>query len=239
MNQPVIPHEQQRELLTSNRNHDSRASINFSCFYNTTMDIKEILTENLTILATNDHTRSKLLSKPLIISYKHSQNLSQKLVRAKLDQNINTEIATHPPPLINTPSFAAKNISCRHPQCGTCKQLSSRANYYSHQTKHYEIPEIYSCDTVGAMYLLDCKICGKQYVGETGTILRSRIKHHKNALHSNLNRPIYKQAESHQGSFEILITDVKTSDRKLRQQRYINLLKTTGLNVIKKLGTLN
>lgn len=38
------------------------------------------------------------------------------------------------------------------------------------QTKiHYTIEDIYSCDTVCGIYLLECKMCGKQYVGETGT----------------------------------------------------------------------
>jgi len=59
-------------------------------------------------LASDEQTRKKLLSTPLRVSYKHSKNLSQRLVRAKLDHEIHTDITILPPPSIKRPDFAAK-----------------------------------------------------------------------------------------------------------------------------------
>jgi len=74
-------------------------------------------------------------------------------------------------------SFPAKNIPCRHEQCATCPQLSSKSHYSSYQTKEcFTIPDIFSCDTTAAIYLLECNICNKQYVGETHVTKRNRMK---------------------------------------------------------------
>ena len=104
----------------------------------------------------------------------------------------------------------------------------------------YAIPDVFSCDTVGAIYILDCEICGKQYVGETGTTVRSRMKHHKNATHSDLNRPVYSHLRAHRKDFNIFsitiidqITNMK--ERKEKEKQYIDVLKTKlpfGLNVL-------
>ena len=121
----------------------------------------------------------EMFKDPPNITYKHSPNLSQLLVRAKLNENIPTNLPTNQPPSIPTISFPAKSIKCRNSQCGTCQQLTSRSHYSSYQTKqYYSIPDIFSCDTTHAIYLLDCSICSKQYIGETRTTIRNRMKHH-------------------------------------------------------------
>ena len=99
--------------------------------------------------------------------------------------------------------------------CDTCNQLSIQSHYYSFQTKTcYEIKEIYSCNTTGAIYLLDCNYCGKQYIRETGTSIRARMTHNQNASKAILNRPIYshlKKQNSRFNSFTITITDHSNS----------------------------
>jgi len=138
-------------------------------------------------------------------------------------------------------TFPSKNIKCRHEQCGTCNQLSDKSHYNSFQTKQYfSIPKIFSCDTINAIYLLECSICQKQYIGETSTTVRSRMKHHRNMSKTALNRPIYGHLESHRTNFSIfkltIIDQVQDlSERKKKEQHYIKLLKTKvpfGLNVI-------
>ena len=47
------------------------------------------------------------------------------------------------------------------------------------------INDIFSCDTKHAIYLLQCTICGKQYIGESGTTVRIRMRHHRNTFNSN------------------------------------------------------
>ena len=206
--------------------------------------MNNILSENWGIFANNDPTRKLLLSNHVRVSYTHHKNLAQKLVRANLNAEIKTDIPIHPSPNKITERYPAKNIQCRNRQCGTCVIISSKSSYYSFQTKiYYTIKDIYSCDIVGGIYLLECKICRKQYVGETGTTIRSQMKHHRNASKSNLNRPIYEHIQAHKennmDTFSLTIID-KVEDmheRKEKEKEYICLLKTQvpfGLNVINK-----
>ena len=123
----------------------------------------------------------------------------------------------------------AKNIKCRLTNCGTCPLISSRSKYYSFQTKiHYPINNIYSCNTRGRIYQLYCNHCGKQYVGETGTTIRSRMKHHRNTSKTCLNHPIYDHIWSHnEGKLDIytltIINQViDVPDRKEKEMYYIN-----------------
>jgi len=152
LNIPLIAHEDWSKSFNS-KETKYKNCIPFTCKYNREINIKEVLNENLPTLASDEQTRKKLLSKPLRVSYKHSKKLSQRLVWAKLDHEIHTDISILPPPSIEKPNFAARNIPCRNQQCGTCKQLTDRSHYYSFQTKiHYQISDIYSCDTIGAIY---------------------------------------------------------------------------------------
>jgi len=244
LNGPFIPFEQRKDLLQQNQQGSKDKNyITFVCLYDTQVQFKDVLKENWDIWATEDSTRANLLKKQVRITYKHPPNLSQRIVRAKLEDNVNTNIAIFSVPSLRMPQFPAKNISCRDPQCGLCRQLSSKSTYYSYQTKScYVIKDVYSCDTRQGIYLLDCSICNKQYVGETGTTVRSRIKHHRNAARSNLNRPIYQHLTKHQKGFEVFSITIidkvpDLQERKVKEMYYINLLKTKlpfGLNVISK-----
>jgi len=122
-------------------------------------------------------------------------------------------------------------------------QLTAKSRYCSFITKvHYDIRDIYSCDTTCTIYLLECKKCNKKYVGETGTTVGSRVKHHRNTTKANISRPIYPHIQSHNKTFDmftITIIDRVTNlkERKEKEMEYITLLKTYipfGLNVIKK-----
>ena len=197
---PHIPFEQHEDILNRSRSCKgaSDKSITFSCKFNKHMPIHGLLEEHWGLFSTNKITRCKLLPKEIRISYKHGRNLAQKLVRAKLKGSANTHIDKYPIPNIRIPTFPAKNIPCRQSSCGVCHQLTSRNTYYSFQTKYcYTIKQIFSCDTKGAIYLLDCQTCAKQYIGASGTTIRARMKHHHNAYNSNVNRPIYQHAKGH------------------------------------------
>ena len=241
---PHIPFEQREDILNRSRSCKGTTdkSITFSCKFNKHIPIHGLLEEHWGLFSKNKITRSKLLPKEIRISYKHGRNLAQKLVRAKLIGSTKTDIDKYSIPNIRIPTFPAKNIPCRQLSCGMCDQLTSKNTYYSFQTKQcYEIKQIFSCDTKGSIYLLDCRTCAIQYIGESGTTIRARMKHHRNAYNSNVNRPIYRHAKDHGKKFDcfsITIIDqvLNIHERKQKEKYYINLLKTKlpfGLNVIK------
>lgn len=211
---PFEPFEHREDILhgdTIRSKENNNHRITFSCKYNYGMPIHNLLEENWGILSRNDTTKRKLLPKEIRVSYKHGKNIKEKLVRAKIKGQTKANFDRQSIPNIVIPGFPAKNILCRQTMCGTCNQLTQRNTYYSYQTKEcYEIKEIFSCNTKGAIYLLDCKICGKQYVGETGTTVRERMKHHRNAVTANVNRPIYAHLTKHQKNLTVSTLQLST-----------------------------
>ena len=238
-NSPIIPFNDRDLYLNFSRSKTSHP-LTFVTTFDPSISISEHLEEDWPRLTSNDDLK-QIFRQPPTVSYKHSPNLSQILVRAKLDNNINTDLPIQSNPSLIHHTFPAKNIKCRNPQCGTCPQLTEHSHYSSYQTKqYYSINNIYSCDTTHAIYLLECTICHKQYVGETHNTIRNRMKHHRNMANTALNRPIYAHLKLHNQNFSIFsITIIDTikdlTNRKSTEQQYIKLLKTKlpfGLNVI-------
>ena len=237
---PIVPFSQRQSFLHSTRSTSSHIGPTFITTHDSSISLKPILEEDWPRITSHNELRKTYRETPRI-TYKHSPNLSQLLTRAKLDHDIKNDLPYHPAPTIQSISFPAKNIKCRHQQCGSCPQLSERSHFSSNQTKHYyPIQDIYSCDTTYGIYLLQCKLCNKQYIGETHTTIRSRMKHHRNMSKTATYRPIYAHILNHQKDFNIFtltiidrVEDINT--RKQKEIYYINLLKTKipfGLNVI-------
>lgn len=240
---PFIPFSERQQLVNSTRSKSNNIGPTLITTFDPSIStsIKSILEEDWPRITSHNELRKTYQESPLI-SYKHSPNLSQFLTRAKLNHIINHDLSSFQPPKIPLISFPSKNIECRHPQCMTCPQLSKKSYFSSYQTKHYPIDDIYSCDTTNAIYLLECKVCDKQYIGETHTTVRSRMKHHRNMQKTATNRPIYAHIANHGKTFNIFsitiidrVTDM--AQRKAKEMYYIKLLNTKfpfGLNVIHK-----
>ena len=115
------------------------------------------------------------------------------------------------------------NISCVVCVCGsvrckTCKHVSQGSTFMSNVTrKCYNVvsPSCYvNCATDNVVYLISCKKCGVQYVGETGQTLRKRLNNHRNRLRSLTNLYLYHHFNSDGHSEEdIAIEEITTSDK--------------------------
>ena len=242
--QPNIPYTERLLKLTGGKPHNNDAVLTIITKFQKDFNWSETLKSNWGIFSKEDQCRRHLSLTSVRVCYTNHKNLAQRLVRAKLDYtDATTTIVTYPTPKLPIKSFPARNIPCRHEQCATCPQLSNHSQYYSYQTKrHYTIKDIYSCNTTCAIYLLQCTICCKQYIGETGTTIRKRMTHHRNATNANLNRPIYSHVKSHSKDFtifKITIIDriMDQHSRRNKEMEYVEILRTKvpfGLNVIKK-----
>ena len=239
----IIPFESRDEKLQGDRQASEREFVTMVCDFDRNLPMKKVLEENWGIFANDENTRKILLPRTPRVAYTLGTNIGRRITKAKLEGTIETDTNTHQPPSLPKILWPAKNIECRHRQCGMCKQLAPRSYFYSHQTKiRYPIETIYSCDTTGAIYLLDCTKCGKQYIGETGTSVRARMKRHRNTQKTAVDRPIYDHLKKHNATFEIftitIIDQVKDMRaRKAKEMEYIQLMKTKvpfGLNVLNK-----
>ncbi len=76
--------------------------------------------------------------------------------------------------------------TCGSSRCKTCRHVSQGSTFVSNVTqKSYAVTSSNSsmnCDTANVIYLISCKRCGVQYVGETSQKLRSRLNNHRNRL---------------------------------------------------------
>ena len=141
-----------------------------------------------------------------------------------------------------SPSLPARNIKCRNNTCATCLILTNKCHFFSYQKKTYHtINDIYLCDTKNAIYLLERSICQKQYIGETGTMVRIRMRHRRNKFKAKTDLPIYRHPQTHNEDFSIYkLTIIDKQDntalRKSQEIDWIIKLKTKipfGLNITK------
>ena len=106
------------------------------------------------------------LDKPLV-AYRRNKSLSDKLVRAKWDPN-------------PTKGTTQTTSPCKTPwKCNFCPKKSNTGKYTSSVTgRTYTGPTNYTCRTQNVVYLITCKQCKEQYVGETYRTFGERMKEH-------------------------------------------------------------
>lgn len=99
-------------------------------------------------------------------AFKRPKNLKDMVVRTKIKN-----------PLPNG-GFR----TCSDTRCLLCKHSSDADDFSSPITgRTYKIFANTSCSTDNCVYLINCKFCQKQYVGETGD-LRRRINNHRSTI---------------------------------------------------------
>jgi hypothetical protein len=102
-----------------------------------------------------------------IIAYRRNKNLADTLVRAKCGTNQETHSKTH-------------DKMCKTPwNCKFCPKPSQTRTYKSTTTgREYKGPAKYTCKTENIIYLITCRKCSKQYIGETYRQFQVRMKEH-------------------------------------------------------------
>ena len=112
------------------------------------------------ILQDSDRLRQAFPSLP-IIAFRRPRNLRDLLVRAATSPN------TGNPP---------GNFRCEARRCKTCPILVTTDTFASSVTgERFKLKLRASCKTSNVIYLIQCRRCGLQYVGETGQPLHSRM----------------------------------------------------------------
>lgn len=110
-----------------------------------------------------------------IIAYKTGNNFKKILTRSKLEN-------------ISKGAFRC----CGSKKCLTCRfHATDNTKFKSEVTKkHYEFQNNMYCKSKNIIYLITCRQCKKQYVGETGRELRERVNDHRSAIKNKKDTPI-------------------------------------------------
>ena len=82
--------------------------------------------------------------------------------------------------------FVCQSVCCGSRKCKTCNHLVEGNTFTSNVTgRTYDVSSpgmCMNCGTKSVIYLISCKKCGVQYVGETNQTLRCRFNNHRNRL---------------------------------------------------------
>ena len=108
----------------------------------------------------------------MVTAFKHNKNLNELIGSNKIEHN---KVKKHNYIMKKgkcSPFSANNRILC-------CKQVISSSTYKSQQTKtSYTIFHKVKCSRTYVIYLMECTLCKKQYVGKSETSFNIRLKNH-------------------------------------------------------------
>jgi len=173
-----------------------------------------------TIIKENDNFKDCRL----VSAFSKNKSLADYLVRSKL-KVIDTE---HPnfnnyeqnPNSRDEPT--GFNI-CGSKRCMTCTHhaISTEIFKSTYTREIFNIKDNISCGCRNVIYLITCRKCQLQYVGETGRELRERVVDHRSAIRTHKNTPIgiHFNEEGH-SLLDLSVMAIEQSDNSLaRKQR--------------------
>ncbi|XP_041453719.1 uncharacterized protein LOC121406911 [Lytechinus variegatus] len=194
--------------------------------------LRKILCDNHHILHTSDRLQQAVPDTPLL-AYRRPPNLRDLIVRAELPS-----LTNHSSPIQHG------TFKCTSNRCIICEihihegdALTSNSTSLSHQTKGN-----ITCTTTKVVYLITCRVCRVQYVGETKTTLKKRFYGHRSTVNTakldtpvgrHFNLPNHSIADMMLQGIESLGTrpdSVRTSREKLWMRR-LRTIQPHGLNI--------
>ena len=155
-----------REELLKQKNISNRAvGIPFVVNYHPHLkNISRIIKKHSKHLYASPEVKSVFIHLPFV-SFHSVRNLRSHLVRSKLYSQERT----------------VGSCKCNNPRYLTCKNVQECDTFTSHVTKEsFKINHRFNCNSKFLVYLLSCKVCGKQYVGSTTNKFRFRWNNCKN-----------------------------------------------------------
>ena len=172
---------------------------------------------------------AEIFSLPPLVAYKRPPNIREKLIRAK--------IPTTPP---SRPKREIKGMR-RCLNCAACPFVKEGQQVQATQSKFkIDINVSANCQTTNCIYLLGCKRCPLQYIGESERSIKERFLEHKGYVtNNNLSKATgshFNQKGHKIRELEITILEKifnpEPQFRKQREKMYINKFNTKykGIN---------
>ena len=195
--------------------------------------LRNITNDNHRILHTSDRLQRAVPETP-VLAYRRPRNLRDLIVRAKV------------PPLTDETSSPIQhgNFRCGTNRCVVCKDHMKEGDTFishSNNTSH-QIRGNITCSSSNVIYLISCRVCGIQYVGETRTTLKRRFYGHRSTVNTkkldtpvghHFNLPNHSISDMILQGIESLGTRPDTV-RASREKMWMRRLRTTqphGLNI--------
>ena len=169
----------------------------------------------------------KAVPNPPLVANRRSKNLNDLLVRATMK----------PPQQLHE-----GNSPCGRPRCKSCTHIRAGTTFESARTgEKFRARVTTNCRTKNIVYLIECRKCRKQYIGETDNPLHLRMNSHRSDYYRKLSdKPVAKHFNTIGYSFEdltIMVIEQIMADctpRKQQESYWIHTLQTLtpdGLNL--------
>ena len=117
---------------------------------------------------TQDQRLKEIFPEPPLVAYKRPPNIKDKMIRSRVPP------INNPRPKRNNPGMK----KCYN--CGICPYVKE-GNSVKATSNNYKIDinTNVNCSSKNIIYLLGCKKCSQQYIGESERTLRERFAEHK------------------------------------------------------------
>lgn len=236
-------------LLNYNTQYNSWNATPFVITYsnaftsNPTLNIHKILQASWRDLSILVPTLQKIY--PPKIVFKKCTSINNLLVSTRFPRkpltNGKQKTETNNTQILPQNKLLHKSEQCGLAKCMTCLSIQSKSTYTSTTFNHtHKLKFSLDCQSSNLIYLIHCKRCSLQYVGETGTTLRQRVNNHRSCIKLNNYTAVsihFNSPNHNFNDFTIIpleqLTEDNKSERLKRETYYILLLGTVfprGLN---------
>ena len=222
------------ELLDKEKSQGNDSKLTFNVtYYPVFRHLKSQLKE-LHVILTCDEAHKKVFPEVPIIGVKNNKNLKSHLVRAAFP-DIN-EVGRCEP------------CGGKKPPCQLCSNMKNTSTFKSkYSNEAYQIKKNFNCNSkMLVVYLIECRVCGKQHNGSTATKFRARANNYEsthcnfrkeqilsNQTHSQKRFHEHYLQNDHDGIYDwgITIIDHAEMEKYLRQKElyWYHKLKTNAL----------
>ena len=115
---------------------------------------------------------------------------------------------------IKLPYSSFKYNICNNIECKICHLSNTDYNLFNNFNLPITIPSNTNCESKNCIYIITCIKCNKQYIGETGRSIKTRLKEHlylitKNSNNSVNNNHKSKYLYNHFSNNHNILTDFK------------------------------
>ena len=176
------------ELLDKEKSQGNVRKLTFNVtYYPVFRHLKSQLKE-LHVILDCDEDHKKVFPEVPIIGFKNNKNLKSHLVRATLP-DIN-EVGRCEP------------CGGKIPPCQLCNNMKNTSTFKSkHSNDVYQIKKNFNCNSKMVVYLIECRVCRKQYNGSTVTNFRARANNYKSTHHNFRKEQILSNQARNQKRF--------------------------------------
>ena len=177
-------------------------------------DIRPIIKHNFNMLYSSPNMKQALVNTKLIFAKRQGKNLKQLLTSAKLNKE--------------NDNFYVKKCG---KSCITCEYLTEgKSVTFTSTNKEFMIKHNFTCHTKNLIYVITCANCKKQYIGETGNELRTRMNIHRQQIRQAhltqllVSKHIFECGNSNFNVFPFYKLNTNNAiERQVKENYFINL----------------